>query len=134
MLDVRFVIENSDLVIRKTEARGLDINLDDFIKLYQQRKKYLKKIEDLRFERNKSSQLIGQLKKEGRDTSSHISEMKKVSEEIKKLDVEFNKIDENLKKILLVIPNIAHESVPEGQSPKDNVEVRRFGEKPNFRF
>ncbi len=60
--------------------------------------------------------------------------MKKVSQEIKRLDAEFKKIDEDLKKILLIIPNIAHESVPEGQGPKDNLEMRRFGEKPKFSF
>ncbi len=134
MLDLRFVIENLDFVKKKTKARGIDIDLDEFIKLYQQRKNHLKKIEDLRFERNKTSELIGQLKKEEKDTSSHISEMKKVSQEIKRLDAEFKKIDEDLKKILLIIPNIAHESVPEGQGPKDNLEMRRFGEKPKFSF
>lgn len=134
MLDVKFVVEHIDLVIKKAKARGIDIDLDDFIKLYQQKKQYLKKIEELRFKRNKSSQVIGQLKKEGKDTTSLVGEMKKVSEEIKELEAEFNEVDKNLKKILLVIPNIPHESVPEGQGPEDNVEVRRFGQKPKFSF
>ncbi len=134
MLDVKFVVAHLDLVIKKTKARGIDIDLDDFIKLYQQRKHYLKKIEELRFKKNKSSQVIGQLKKEGKDATSLVGKMKKVSEEIKELEAEFNEIDENLKKILLVIPNIPHESVPEGQGPEDNVEVRRFGQKPKFSF
>lgn len=134
MLDVRFVVENPDLVIKKTKARGINIKLDDFIKLYQNRKQHLKKIETLRFERNRSSQIIGQLKKEGKDTTSLMEEMKKVAGEIKKLEAESKEINEKLKKLLLIIPNIPHESVPEGQGPEDNVEVRRFGQKPKLSF
>lgn len=134
MLDVRFVLENTEYIIKKTKARGLDFTLDDFLKLYKKKKTYLRKLESLRFEKNKTSQLIGQMKKERKDSSSLVSEMKKVSEEIKKLETEFKKIDGNLKELLLVIPNIPHESVPEGQGPSDNVEVRKFGEKPKFSF
>lgn len=134
MFDIKFVFENPDFVIKKSKARGVNINLDEFIKLYKQKRTCLKRVENLRFEKNKTSQLIGQMKKEKKDASSLISEMKKVSEEIKRLGEELKEIDENLRKILLFIPNIPHESVPEGQRPEDNVKVRSFGEKPKFSF
>ncbi len=134
MFDIKFVFENTDFVIKKSKARGVNINLDEFIKLYKQKRTCLKRVENLRFEKNKTSQLIGQMKKEEKDASSIISEMKKVSEEIKRLGEELKEIDENLRKILLIIPNIPHESVPEGQRPEDNVKVRSFGEKPKFSF
>lgn len=134
MFDIKFVFENTDFVIKKSKARGVNINLDEFIKLYKQKRTCLKRVENLRFEKNKTSQLIGQMKKEEKDASSIISEMKKVSEEIKRLGEELKEIDKNLRKILLIIPNIPHESVPEGQRPEDNVKVRSFGEKPKFSF
>lgn len=134
MLDIKFVQENPDIVVKKTESRGLRMDLNVFTKLIQEKKEYLKKVEELRFERNKASKLIGQMKKEGKDASSQIREMKKVGDEIKGLEEELREIDEKLSKILLDIPNIPHESVPEGQTPDDNVEVRRFGEKPDFSF
>jgi len=134
MLDIRFVQENPDIVVKKTESRGLKIDLDDFLKLIQEKKKFLKKLEELRFERNKASKLIGQMKKEGKDASSQIREMKKVGDEVKGLEEKRREVDENLNKILLDIPNIPHESVPEGQTPDDNVEVRRSGAKPEFSF
>ena len=134
MLDAKYVLENADFVVKKTKARGLDFNLKQFFKLFEQKKNYQKHIERLRFERNKTSQLIGQMKEEGKDASSFISEMKKVSGKIKRLEEKFRKIDEKLEKILLTIPNIPHESVPEGKDSEDNVEIRRFGEKPNFPF
>ncbi|MEE9390393.1 MAG: serine--tRNA ligase [Candidatus Aminicenantaceae bacterium] len=134
MLDIRFVQENPDIVVKKTESQGLRIDLDDFLKLIQEKKKFLKRVEELRFERNKASKLIGQMKKEGKDASSQIREMKKVGDEVKGLEEKRREVDENLNKILLDIPNIPHESVPEGQTPDDNVEVRMSGAKPEFSF
>ena len=134
MLDPKFVLENPDLVIKKTEARGIKISLDEFIRLSQEKKNYLRKVENLRYEQNKASQLITQKKKEGKDPASIISEMKKVAEEIKHLEEELKRIEEKLRKILLSIPNVPHESVPEGRSSEQNIEVRRFGEKPKFSF
>jgi seryl-tRNA synthetase len=134
MLDAKFVQDNLDLVIKKTEARGLKLNLDKFGKLTQEKKSYLQKVESLRFELNKTSKLIGRMKAENKDATSLISQMKQVSEEIKGLDEEFKGIDEELKNILLNIPNIPHETVPEGSTSEDNLEVRRFGEKPDYSF
>jgi seryl-tRNA synthetase len=134
MLDPKYVLENADFIIKKTKARGLKVNLNDYKKLSQEKKKFLKQTENLRFERNKASQSVSQMKKEGKDASSIISEMKKVSDEIKNLEEKLKEIEEGLREILLAIPNIPHESVPEGQSSEENVEVRKFGEKPELSF
>jgi seryl-tRNA synthetase len=134
MLDAKFVLENLDFVLKKIESRQERINLDEFVGLARQKKEKLRKAEELRFERNKASELISQYKKEGKDTDSIISEMKKVSEEIKLLDEALKELDDKIQKILLRVPNLPHESVPEGKSSEDNVEVRRFGEKPIFSF
>ncbi|UCC39245.1 MAG: serine--tRNA ligase [Candidatus Aminicenantes bacterium] len=134
MLDIKFVQEHPDIVVKMTESRGLKTDLNDFLKLIHEKKESLKKVEKLRFERNKASKLIGQMKKEGKDASSHVKEMKKVGREIKGLEEKLREVDEKLSKILLDIPNVPHNSVPEGQTPDDNVEVRRFGEKPELFF
>ena len=80
------------------------------------------------------SQLIGQMKKAGEDATDIIAAMKKISDEIKSLDDEYKDIEAKLQNLLLNIPNIPHESVPEGLSSDKNVEVRTFGEKPAFSF
>ena len=134
MLDIKLVQENPDFVIEKIASRGIDIDLQEFLKLSKKKKKHLQNIENLRFELNKTSKLIGQMKKDGKEASSAINEMKKVSQEIKELEGDFKEIEEELREILLAIPNIPHESVPEGHSADDNVEIRTFGEKPKFTF
>ncbi|MFP4083130.1 MAG: serine--tRNA ligase [Candidatus Aminicenantes bacterium] len=134
MLDVKFIIDNLDHVTRKTRARGVDINFEELVELYKQKKTYLQRVEKLRHKKNKTSQRIGQMKKEGKDPSSLISGMSRVSRDIKRLEDEFKQTDKKLEEILLAVPNVPHPSVPEGQGPEDNVEMRRFGEKPEFSF
>ena len=134
MLDPKYVLENAELIKKKTKARGLDISLNDFEKLSQEKKNHLTKTESLRFERNKASQRVAQMKREGKDASSIISKMKKVSDEIKGLEEKLKEIEEEIRKVLLAIPNVPHDSVPEGQSSEQNVEVREFGKKPKFSY
>ncbi len=134
MLDVKFVAENPELVVKKIALRGVDIDLGEFLKLVKEKKAFLRQIETLRFELNKTSKQIGNMKGEGRDPHSLIQDMKKVSDEIKDLEGTHKKIDEDLNKILLDIPNIPDDSVPEGLDSDSNREVRRFGEKPVFSF
>lgn len=134
MLDVKFVQENLDLVIRKTASRGMEIDLAPFADLIKQKKVQLQKVEALRFELNTTSKLIGQMKKNKEEASSEIAAMKKVSDEIRTLEESLKEVDEELKSILLNIPNIPHESVPEGSTSEHNREVRRFGETPKFSF
>jgi seryl-tRNA synthetase len=134
MLDLKFVLENKELVLQKMTARGLALDFDEFASLAEERKAALKKVEDLRAEKNRASDEIATLKREGKDIAQLISEMKKVGEEISRLEDELREFDERLKEILLGLPNIPHESVPEGKTSEDNVEIRRFAEKPRFSF
>src|SRR5690625_7354779 len=60
--------------------------------------------------------------------------MQNVGTEIKELDTELDEVEEKLDHIMYSIPNIPHESVPIGEDEDDNVEVRAWGEKPNFTF
>ncbi len=75
MLDPKYVLENADFIIKKIKARGIKLSLDKFIKLSQEKKNYLIKIENLRHEKNRASQLVAQKKKEGKYPASVISEM-----------------------------------------------------------
>jgi seryl-tRNA synthetase len=134
MLDLKFVEENPELVIEKTALRGIDLDLGEFLKLAKEKKAFLQQIETLRFELKRSSKQIGKMKGEGGDPNSLIQDMKKVSDEIKDLEGTYKQLDEELKKILLDIPNIPDESVPEGLDSDSNQEVRKFGKKPVFSF
>jgi seryl-tRNA synthetase len=115
-------------------ARGLSVSLDEFVRLSEEKKSVLKKAEDLRFERNKTSELIARYKREKKDAASMIAKMKKVGDEIKRLEDELRQYDEKIRMTLLNIPNIPHATVPESKSPAGNVVVRTSGDPPKFAF
>ena len=139
MLELRFLRENIDFVKEKTAKRGLSPeNLDDFIAVDQQRLDILSEVESLKNARNTVSKEIAILKQGGaedqRKAEPLIEEMKATSGRIKELDSELTAIQERLQEIVLAIPNICDDSVPEGEDDSDNIEIKTWGEKPSFSF
>ncbi len=134
MLDLKFIRENREIIKKMLEKRGISLPLEKFYELDENRRNLLKRIEELRAKRNKTSDLIGKLKREGKDTSALIEEMKEISKTIKSMEEDLDNIEEKLLNFLLIIPNIPHSSVPVGEDSKDNLEIRKVGEKPKFSF
>jgi seryl-tRNA synthetase len=132
MLDLKFVRSNLNLVADMLKDRGYDLDLSGFESLDEKRRSILASLEELRYRRNKVSDQIAAMKKGGEDASSLISEMKTVSKEIKEIEVELPEIVDELGKLLMLVPNVPHESVVVGRSADDNPVVRRWGEIRDF--
>jgi seryl-tRNA synthetase len=134
MLDIKFLRQNIDFVRKKMNERGQAVNLNDFVALDEKRRSVLLEVEILRNERNTASKEIGERKKKKEDASGLIARMSEVSDRIKELDESLKKIEDDLRNILMVIPNVPHESVAYGTSSEDNPVIRVWGEKPQFDF
>lgn len=134
MLDLRFVRENIELVEESLRKRGNELSLDKFREMEEERRRILTDVEKLKRRRNVVSDQIGELKRKGEDTGEIIAEMKELSGKIKEYDERLKELENNINDILLVIPNIPHESVPVGSTDQDNEEVFRWGEPRNFSF
>ncbi len=134
MLDLKFIRENLEVVKNKLSQRNLEIDLDHIIEIDQKRREIIQEVETLRNERNTVSEIIAAAKKEKKDASIEISRMKEVSQKIKEVDTKREEIEATLRDLLLRIPNIPDETVKEGKDPSDNVEVKRWGEPPQFDF
>jgi seryl-tRNA synthetase len=134
MLDAKYIREHLDEVREKLGLRGQAIDLDQFISIDSERRKIIQEWEKLRALQKKVSDEVSKRKREGEDTSELISEMKKVSQEMKGLDELVAEKERALEEFLLTVPNIPHSSVPIGKDSSDNVEVRRWGEIPEFDF
>ena len=137
MLELRFIRENLELVRQKSTLRGLDPDLiDRFSETDSRRLALLGEVENLKNRRNTVSRDIAEMKKEGENdrADSLIVEMRDVSARIKDMDTELNTIQEQLQDIVMSIPNLCDDSVPEGNDDSDNVEVRKWGEIPAFSF
>lgn len=134
MLDLRFVRENIELVEESLRKRGNELSLDKFREMEEERRRILTDVEKLKHRRNVVSDQIGELKRKGEDTGEIIAEMKELSGKIKEYDERLKELENNINDILLVIPNIPHESVPVGSTDQDNEEVFRWGEPRNLSF
>ncbi|MCL2775915.1 MAG: serine--tRNA ligase [Oscillospiraceae bacterium] len=134
MIDIKLLRHDIDFVKMSLSRRGGVYDLDGFLKLDKKRRELLYMSENLKNKQNEVSKKIPGLKKEGKDISGIFSEMKEISESIKKYDDEIRKTDSEIEKILLTIPNIPNENVPDGNTDDDNVEVARFGEPREFKF
>ena len=137
MLELRFIRENIELVRQKTIHRGIDPTLvDRFTETDAKRLELLAEVETLKNRRNIVSREIAELKQAGNNEQAEplISEMRDVSSRIKDMDIELGEIQEQLSDIVMSIPNICDDAVPQGNDDSDNIEVRKWGEIPEFSF
>lgn len=135
MIDVKVLRANFDEVYEKLKNKGEDLTeFSRFGELDERRRELIAETEKLKSKRNEVSQEIAALKREKKDADALIIEMREVGDKVKVLDEELREVEETLDRILLSIPNIPHESVPVGESEDDNVEIRTWGEIPEFIF
>jgi seryl-tRNA synthetase len=136
MLDLNFVRDNLPLVEEKLRQRGLDpaLVLKDFREVDTERRHAITEAETLKARRNKASEDIAKLKKAGQDATAAIAETKDLREQIQTREKTAADLDARLQEILAGIPNLPHGSVPVGHSAEENVEVRRWGQAPQFDF
>lgn len=134
MLDVKFVVENADLVKAAMKTRSGEYDVDIVLELDRQRREILKEVETLKAERNRESAQVAALKKEKKDASEIIARMKTVGEKIKVLDDELGPVESGLRMAMLSIPNIPDKTVPIGKDDTENVEIRKFMEPTKFDF
>ncbi|ENK1245187.1 serine--tRNA ligase [Clostridium botulinum] len=137
MLDLKRIRNNSNEIKKALSNRGekFDINIiDQVLKLDEERRNILSKVEILKNKKNQVSPKIPKLKKEGKDVSNIVDEMKNLSDEIKGFDATLSQIDEKIQYIMLRIPNIPNPQVPDGETDEDNVEIRKWSEPTKFNF
>lgn len=127
MLDIKTIRENPDLVKNNCINKHDSSDIDHLLLLDVRRRTIIQSVEDLKSTRNSVSQEISAFKKSGQDASEKIIAMREVGDRIKSLDDELRSVEEEISEIMLLIPNIAHPSVPIGRDANDNVEVRRNG-------
>lgn len=134
MLDLKFVRDKVERVLQMLKDRHLDLDLKPFLELDEQRRRILREVEELKYQRNVASDEISRLKREKKESDRQIEEMREVSQKIKALDQELASIEQRFREILLLIPNMPHTSVVVGADEKDNPVVRTWGERPKFDF
>ena len=135
MLDIKRIRNNPEALVeamRKRRNKGADVS--ELLALDEKRRALMQEAEQLKARRNEVSAQVPKMKKAGEDTTAVMAEMKQVADSIKGLDAQLAQMDEALETMLLRVPNIPHESVPEGADDTANEEIRRWGEPSKFPF
>ncbi len=136
MLDLKLIREKPEFVKAGLKSRGGEYPLEKVLSLDEKRRLLLQEVENLRHQRKVKSDIIGKLKREGNsdEINQLAEEVKGLGNKLKELEEELREVEKELFETLAHIPNLPHESVPYGESDKDNVVVKKYGHPPNLSF
>jgi seryl-tRNA synthetase len=133
MLDIQQFRNELDNVVARLAARGFKLDADAFTTLETERKTIQTNTEALQAKRNAASKSIGMAKSKGEDVSAIMAEVAGIGDALKAGEVRLSEIQEQLKNLMLNVPNMPHESVPQGKDETHNVEVRKVGTPRDFK-
>ena len=138
MLDIKLIREDPDEVRRRLDLRGAGEGgeVSTILALDEKRRKGLAQVEALKSQRNKVSKEIGALmgQKKLDEAERRKQETRELGDQIATLDKEVTAADRERDDRLLAIPNLPHESVPEGRTADDNPVIRTWGEPASYGF
>ena len=134
MLEIKFVRNNLEEIKHMLSSRGMEADLELFESCDASRRSMLLEVEELRHKRNVVSDKIAEMKKKGENTDDIVSEMRDVSSRIKAIEKSLAENEEKIDTILMALPNVPHESVPEGQDETQNPVIKLVGDPPDFNF
>jgi len=133
MLDIKFIRENLDVVKAAAKKKKIKIDLDRLVSLDDARRAVMTRVEGKKAEQNRVSDEIA--KASGAAArATLITAMQVLKADIQGDEEALKPILEEWKALMLQVPNVPDMSVPDGNSDADNVEIRVWGEKPNFDF
>jgi seryl-tRNA synthetase len=141
VIDLRLVRSEPDAVRAALARRGDEGLLEPVIRLDAERRALQARVDEMRADRNRTSERIGALKRAAKDDPAKAAEadaastaMREQKEALDGLEASLRELDEQLEAALLEVPNLPHPDIPTGSSEEDARELRRVGEPPAFDF
>ena len=134
MLDPKLIRNETERVSKNLIKRQNDFDLNDFIDAEESSREIQTEIEALRSKKNKLSKEIGTADLDETLKQEAIKEVNKINEFLKSSELKYEQISTDVKKMSLELPNLLHESVPEGKDENDNIEIRKWGQPKDFSF
>jgi seryl-tRNA synthetase len=132
MLDIKFIRQNPQIIKEALKKRNSRLDLDVFLRQEEEYRQKNAKVQELRAQQNKISKEIEECIKQKKDPAGKIGESKLIKKQLEKFS-DLDVAEAELKDFLLRVPNIPHESVPEG-GPKDNKVIKETSKSADFDF
>ena len=134
MIDPKLLRSDPDAVARNLARRGFTLDVEALKALEEKRKPFQVESDRIRSERNANAKAVGMAKGRGEDMAPLIAKGEKLTQELVAAEEGLTAVQAELEQWQLGLPNLLHESVPEGKDESANVEVRRWGEPRRFSF
>ncbi len=134
MIDLKDLREDPAALEKRLQSKDPTIKVAPLLKLDEEMRAIKTKVEELKAKRNSHSKSIGEKKRAGEDVSAIMNDVATLGQEISEHDKNLSTLMEQLHTALSSLPNIPDESTPISLDPADNVEVRKWGERPSFDF
>jgi len=134
MLDPQLLRNDLDATAKKLARRGFVLDTNMLAQLELQRKKIQIETESLQSDRNSRSKAIGKAKAAGEDIQPLLDEVSNLGDKLKAAETELATLQAQLQEIILGIPNIPFDDVPNGKNEDDNLEIKLQGTPPKFSF
>ncbi|MGD1990784.1 MAG: serine--tRNA ligase [Chromatiales bacterium] len=134
MLDPKRLRNDLDAVIAGVSRRGFTFDRERFESLEARRKELQVRTQELQNERNSKSRGIGKAKAAGEDIQPLLDAVASLGDELKEAQEKLGEIQHALQQMLLEVPNIPDDAVPDGNDEDDNREERRWGQPREFGF
>jgi seryl-tRNA synthetase len=134
MLDNRLLRADPDAVARNLARRGFILDVVRFRSLEERRKAAQVAADEVRAARNAHAKNVGKAKAQGQDIATLVAEGEAMGQRLEGLEKELASVQAEFDELCLGLPNMLHDSVPEGRDENSNVEVRRWGTPREFEF
>ncbi len=134
MLDIKLIRKSPDEVAKKLKSKVPDADIAPILSLDTEIREKKTRVEQLKAARNSASDTIGQLKRKGENTDNLVTEIALHSDEIHALDQKLTELETLYTDLLARLPNLPMDDIKVAMDPKENVEVKAWGKKPEFGF
>jgi seryl-tRNA synthetase len=133
MLDIKFIRKNPDKVKEVCRKKQAEVDIDKLLEIDRKRIELSQAIDDMRAKKNKASKDIVATKDE-KEKEEIILKMRELDRNNDKLKENFKAIEKEFKELMLKVPNILLEGVPEGKDETENKVLRKWGKPGKFGF
>ncbi|MBI1974240.1 MAG: serine--tRNA ligase [Candidatus Zambryskibacteria bacterium] len=132
MLDIKFIRENKELVKAAAKKKHISFDVEKLIEVDEKRRKLLGLVEEKRAEQKVANNEI--VKADSEKRGAILEKMRALKENLEHEEEELKNVMREWQALMLIVPNVPDASVPDGDSEKDNEEVKNWGVLPKFDF
>jgi len=131
VIDIRLIEIKPEEVRKLLKKKGVDAPIDEILRLNQERKDLIKEVDSLRHLQNVTSR---EIQKNPSNKEELIAQVKGIVPKLRELEDKLKNIESSINELILSLPNLPHESVPEGKDETGNIPIKYSGSIPQFYF